>query len=167
VTNAQFRTFIEVTRYRPAEPSERRFLAHWHAGKIPAGQRAYAAWAGKQLPTEAEWPWGKEDPTRRRASQRRGTTPVGSFLEGASPYGALDMAGNVWEWCDDTDDPAFYEDGPALNPVRARRGPGAVHVMRGGSWMYGPRSLRTTSRTSFEPHYRFAGGGFRCARSLR
>src|SRR6186713_2163968 len=73
-----------------------------------------AQFRSQQLPTEAEWPWGKEDPTWRRASQRRGTTPVGSFLEGASPYGALDMAGNVWEWCDDTDDPAFHEDGRAL-----------------------------------------------------
>jgi serine/threonine-protein kinase len=95
-----------------------------------------------------------------------GTTPVGAFPEGASPYGALDMAGNVWEWCEDYDDPAFYADGPTYNPRNTRRPERKpLLVMRGGSWMYGPRSLVSFCRTGFEAHYRFAGGGFRCARS--
>jgi serine/threonine-protein kinase len=191
VTNAQFHTFVSVTGYRPGDGGEHRFLAHWPAGQVPDGlerhpvvyvswedARAYAQWAGKRLPTEAEWekaargtdgrkyPWGREDPTRRLGRGRRGTMPVGAFPEGASPYGALDMAGNVWEWCEDADDPQFYEDGPTRNPRNPQRAARA-RVMRGGSWMYGPRSLRTTSRTGFEPHYRFAGGGFRCALTPR
>jgi serine/threonine-protein kinase len=90
--------------------------------------------------------------------------PTGSHPEGASPYGVLDLAGNVWEWCDDFDDPAFYEDGPPNNPRNEQ--PSGRLVMRGGSYMFGPRALRTYARTSFEPHYRFAGGGFRCAQGV-
>ncbi len=85
---------------------------------------------------------------------------MGTFPEGASPYGVLDLAGNVWEWCEDVDDPAFYTDGPPHNPRNVKPRDKAHLVMRGGSWLYGPRALRTFFRTSYAAHYRFAGGGF-------
>lgn len=194
VTNRQFATFVDVTGYRPEDKGAARFLSHLPHRKIPKGKeshpvvyvswtdaRAYAAWVGKRLPSEAEWekaargtdgrkyPWGRAEPTPANANYGKmhgDTIAVGSLPEGASPYGVLDLAGNVWEWCADYDDPQFYSDGPPQNPRNTRGGDRSPLVMRGGSYMYGPGSLRTYSRTSFEAHYRFGDGGFRCVRSV-
>jgi serine/threonine-protein kinase len=192
VTNREFARFVEVTGYRPTDAAAARFIPALLNGKLGKREenhpvayvswfdaRAYATWAGKRLPSEAEWekaargadgrkyPWGRLEPSKVRANYGNkdgGTVAVGSYPAGASPYGVLDMAGNVWEWCEDFDAPEFYEDGPSTNP--RNEDPGERLVMRGGSYMFGPRALRTYSRTSFEAHYRFAGGGFRCARSI-
>ena len=191
VTNREFATFLEITGYRPTDEDSARFVPHLLGGKLSKRQenhpvvyvswfdaRAFAAWAGKRLPSEAEWekaargtdgrkyPWGRTQPSPHYANYGNkdgGTVPIGSYPDGASPYGVLDLAGNVWEWCEDFDDLAFYEDGPPNNPRNEH--PGQRLVMRGGSYMFGAHALRTYARTSFEPHYRFAGGGFRCARS--
>ncbi len=109
----------------------------------------FCAWLAKKtglkfrLPSEAEWekaardryPWGSTPPDSNLANFNKDsmqTSPVGSFPQGASPYGVLDMAGNVWEWVADWYDPGFYGNSPRENP----RGPeaGSERVVRGGSW---------------------------------
>ena len=138
---------------------------------------AFAAWKGKRLPTEAEWeraakgnmdsrryPWGGEEPSPLRGNYGRVfemTTPVGSFPDGASPYNCMDMAGNVWEWCEDWYNSEYYKGSPPLNPM----GPisGEMKVVRGGSWSYLPWALRVSYRYGHYPDIRLYSIGFRCA----
>jgi formylglycine-generating enzyme required for sulfatase activity len=129
VTNAEFKKFLEATRYHPND--EHNFLRDWKNGSYPDGwgnkpvtwvsledARAYSAWAGKRLPHEWEWqyaaqgtdgrtyPWGNEwdaaavpAPDKRR--QMREPTNVDAYPKGASPFGVMDLVGNVWQWTDE------------------------------------------------------------------
>jgi serine/threonine-protein kinase len=151
------------------------------------GARAYAEWVGGQLPSEAEWeyaargsegqiyPWGNEfDGTRLNfcdvncTSSYRATgyddgyeetAPVGSFPDGASWCGALDMAGNVWEWVADWYDGDYYARSPSENPG----GPeyGSVRVVRGGAFVNSEYHVRCAYRYNGHPHDRYNHLGFR------
>lgn len=206
VTNRQFEEFVQATDHRPptfwsshpqlSEPGLPVVGVSWHDAD------AYCSWAGKRLPTEAEWekaargvdghiyPWGNnwdrnklrsaehiagrplEDFSSWFAWQRIATTDpvlarptaVGTHHQGVSPFGVMDMAGNVWEWVADWYGPDYYARSPSRNP----RGPagGELKVLRGGGWDV-PRVVANTwfRENVFPPSFDQAPvTGFRCAK---
>ena len=188
VTNLQYKAFNDATH--------RRSPAHWRNRTYPPGKadhpvtnvswndaRAYCEWAGKRLPTEAEWekaargtdgrtyPWGNDfdisranTPLRWSAIGKEGdTTPVGAFEGGVSPYGVYDMSGNVWEWTASWYLPYPGNDHPSESYGKRYR------VLKGGSWFDCSFyrcgiSAPTFNRAFFSPRVKNDSFGFRCAR---
>jgi formylglycine-generating enzyme required for sulfatase activity len=198
VTNRQYKQFCDATgRSYPEDPSYFTSMSGYFRNypDYPVvnvswnDAAAYCTWAGKRLPTEAEWekaargtdsrkyPWGNGEPdaggfyranwgegSDRSVWKRDGyeySSPVGSYERGASPCGCLDMAGNVWEWCSDWYDGSYYGRSPRSNP----NGPssGSSRVIRGGSWDSGAWDLRCSDRGGDAPSDRIIFLGFRCA----
>ncbi len=186
VTNEQFKRFLDATHYQPKDGLN--FLKDWSGGVYPAGwakkpvtwvsledARAYAAWAGKRLPREWEWqyaaqgselrryPWGdswmdEDVPAPDKGRKMRGPDDVDAHPGGASPFGVMDMVGNVWQWTDE------YVDEHTRTAIL--RG-GEYYQPQGSIW-YFPQAYRNDQHGKLllmAPSYDRSGGvGFRCVK---
>jgi gamma-glutamyl hercynylcysteine S-oxide synthase len=184
VTNAQFKTFIDRTRYHPQDDIN--FLRDWKDGNFPSGwenkpvtwvsledARAYAAWAGKRLPHEWEWqyaaqgrdgriyPWGNDwtasaVPVPDKSRTMRGPDAVNAHPQGASPFGVMDLVGNIWQWTEEFTD--------AHTRAAILRG-GEYYQPQGSMW-YFPQAYKLTEHGKLlltAPSLDRSGGiGFRC-----
>lgn len=187
VTNEQYGRFLEANPgYRkPAFWGEESFNGARQpvVGVSWEDAMAYCNWAGLTLPSEAQWeaaargaegrlyPWGDDEPTREHANYgtfERKTTPVGSYPAGAGPFGTLDMAGNVAEWCADVLDPEAYgkRQDAQLDPVVSLGEP-SFRVLRGGSWLDHAAALPAAVRWRYWARLRRRFIGFRCALPAR
>ena len=190
VSNADYTKFVEATGHRNSIFWDNPKFNHPDqpvVGVTWGDAVAYAEWVGKRLPTEAEWekaargtdariwPWGNEfDPTKCNFDDEGKfdghldgfamAAPVDSFEQGASPYGALNMAGNVAEWVADWFDTDYYAVSPAVNPKGPATSGMGKKSWRGASWFAGSDQMRCAFR---EYDDIVASGqilGFRCAK---
>ncbi|MCB0160149.1 MAG: SUMF1/EgtB/PvdO family nonheme iron enzyme, partial [Caldilineaceae bacterium] len=185
VTNAQYARCVDAGACRAPDNDrweDRAYVDHPVTHVSWDGGVAYAAWLSAQagrairLPTEAEWekaargtdfrtyPWGDDPPTADLANFDENvgdTTPVGAYPDGASPYGVLDMAGNVMEWTGDCYASDYYAESPARNPT----GPSCAdgRGVRGGAWLFGPYFVRAADRGGDYPDSRDDYLGLRLA----
>jgi formylglycine-generating enzyme required for sulfatase activity len=189
VTNAEFKQFLDATHYAPADPIN--FLRDWKDGSFPQGwdnrpvtwvsvedARAYARWAGKRLPHEWEWqfaaqgedgrvyPWGSfwepsNVPAPVTGRDLSGPDSVDAHPQGASPYGVMDMVGNIWQWTDEFTD----------EHTRAAILRGGEYYQPQGSIWYFPQAFRNDQHSKLllmAPGYDRSGGvGFRCVRDAQ
>ncbi len=186
VTVARYARFLTATNREPPSYWETVKLAE-HGDRPVIGvdwadAEAYCRWAGKRLPTEAEWekaargtderqyPWGNQKPAPDLANYALGARfsysqvlmPVGAYDKARSPYGLFEMAGNVWEWTQDWYHGAYYEKSPEKNPAGPEQG--QFKVLRGGSWSDMAKYMLTYGRFKLPPATRNSYTGFRCAK---
>jgi formylglycine-generating enzyme required for sulfatase activity len=180
VTNAQYQAFCQAT--------ERRLPKFWGMEEFRSGPefpdhpvlgvswndaKAYAEWAGKRLPTEAEWeyaargglkgqpyPRGAEMDQEQANYRSEGSVSGGGFS--ANGFGLYDMAGNVREWVADYYGPDYYATSPRDNPTGPEKG--KFRVVRGGGWYSGPSCQNVHTRNALRPAWVDFNVGFRCAR---
>jgi formylglycine-generating enzyme required for sulfatase activity len=186
VTNLLYRAFVTAAGYRPPPYWESSYLLHLlddhpvvNISWADAG--AYCRWLTQEtgqlyrLPTEAEWekaargtegqlyPWGDIFDKTRCNTWEAGlgaTTPVRTFPTGASPYGVMDMVGNVWEWCQSLLAPYPYNAGDGREELASEE----WRVLRGGSWFDAEWGVRPARRLSGRPDQGTRNTGFRVAR---
>ena len=172
VTEEQYQIYQPQHHFKPEEAHDPIVNISWDDAQEFCGWLSKTSGLPIRLPTEAEWekaargtdgrifPWGNEDPNSFNVSDRIGGYAVGSFPESASPYGVLDMAGNVFEWTQDRYGPDYYAFSPRENP----KGPssGVTNVVRGGSWVNSQTNVRTTHRDVAGRDYMNYLLGFRC-----
>ena len=213
VTNAQYKAFIDANpQWRkdriPRQYHEGYYLWFWNGNDYPEGTvdhpvvcvswyaaMAYAQWAGKRLPTEAEWekaarggligkkyPWGDsiDESKANYGKTDTGipkTTPVRKYAPNG--YGLYDMTGNVVEWCLDEYDADFYTNPSRINPIAGAVGERTINqivnnfmdiltirVLRGGSWDHSADFVRCSRRFANLSTFMYSNAGFRCARSV-
>ncbi|MFI5363329.1 MAG: formylglycine-generating enzyme family protein [Elusimicrobiota bacterium] len=180
VTNKQYKDCVVEGACSPAESKGETFEGDDQpvVGVDWNQARAFCAWAGGRLPSEAEWeyaargagrdreyPWGDEDAACDKAvvggCRYKATAPVCSKPAGKTRQGLCDMAGNAWEWVQDWYHSSYYG---APKDALAWEDKGAARVVRGGSWYNVPKNARCADRVSYDPSYRSFDLGFRPAR---